>query len=231
MTKKFYLFALLGLLIGSLVLAGCGSQTQEASPVADESATASNGEARPNGQGGLPTQMKLAAGTLKLEETDLAVTAEQAAELLPLWKAAKSLVDSDNITSEEINAIYDQIEAAMTAEQMDAIEAMELSFEDLSEVFPDMQMGLGGGQFSDVDREAMQATREAMGDDFQPPNGFEGGGGGPEGGFPAGGGGGPDGGFPGGGGGFGGDSDSGERVSPAATIYDPVIELLEGKLE
>ncbi|MBN2503403.1 MAG: hypothetical protein JXB38_21685 [Anaerolineales bacterium] len=235
------LFTLTVLISVAFLLAACGSTSE---PTIQESADEAASEENPTevalqdnngprgngGQGGLPTQMLLAAGTLKLEETDLAVTVEQAAELLPLWKAARSLADSDNITNEEINAIYDQIEEAMTTDQMGAIEAMELSFEDLSEVFPDMQMGMGSGQFGDVDREAMQATREAMGDDFQPPSGMEGSGGGrPEGGIPGGDGGGPQGGF---GGGFGNtDSDSGERVSPAATVYDPVIELLESKLE
>jgi hypothetical protein len=230
--NKRTLFIVTLLVSTAFVLAACGSKSEQATQeiVSEGAPLDANGNApRGNGeQGGLPTQMLLAAGTIKLEDTDLAVTAEQAAKLLPLWKAAKSLVDSDNITNEEINAIYDQIEAAMTADQVAAIEAMELSFEDLSEVFPDMQMGMGGGQFGDVDREAMQATREALGDDFQPPEGFEGGGLPAGGGFPNDGGG-PDGGFPGGGG-FG-NTGNGERVSPAATIYDPVIELLESKLE
>jgi len=52
----------------------------------------------------LPTQ--LALGTLSLEDTAQAVTAEQAAELLPLWKAVHSLNASDNVTTLEMNAVY-----------------------------------------------------------------------------------------------------------------------------
>ena len=230
MNKRIFFITTL-LVLATLVLAACSSQSDSATQAGTSEAAPQNANADSargdDGQGSLSTQMMLAAGTLKLEDTDLAVTADQATELLPLWKAAKSLVDSDNITSEEINAIYDQIEETMTADQMAAIADMNLSFADLRDVFPDMQMGMGAGQFGDVDREAMQATREAMGDDFQPPEGFQGGGGGgPDGGFP---GGGPDGGFPGGN--AGNNSDSGERVSPTTTIYDPVIELLESKLE
>ena len=59
--------------------------------------------------------MQLALGTLALEETDQAITAEQAAALLPLWKAANSLSGADNVAAEEMTGLFKQIEEAMTS--------------------------------------------------------------------------------------------------------------------
>ena len=76
----------------------------------------------------------MALGTLSLEGTDLAVTAEQAAELLPLWKAVDSLSTSDTVTTVEMNAVYQQIQGIMTDEQLDAIQSMDLTSQDMTEL-------------------------------------------------------------------------------------------------
>jgi hypothetical protein len=73
----------------------------------------------------LPTQ--LALGTLSLEESSQALTPAQAAELLPLWKAVNSLSTSENVTTVEMNAVYQQIQEAMTAEQLEAIQSIDLN--------------------------------------------------------------------------------------------------------
>ncbi|NPV75002.1 MAG: hypothetical protein HPY59_01375 [Anaerolineae bacterium] len=83
-------------------------------------------------------QSNLAVGTLKLEGTDLAVTAEQAKELLPLWKAVKLLGNSDTISQEEIQALYDQIQETMSADQIEAISQMSLTQEDLTALMADL---------------------------------------------------------------------------------------------
>ena len=46
--------------------------------------------------------LQLAIGTLLLEETAYAVTAEKAAELLPLWQAAQTLSDSGSAARVEM---------------------------------------------------------------------------------------------------------------------------------
>jgi hypothetical protein len=74
-----------------------------------------------------PVEQKLAPGTLKLEGTDRAVTAAQAKTLLPLWKAVKTLSSSNNASAEEITALYQQIQDAMTAEQLQAIKNLSLT--------------------------------------------------------------------------------------------------------
>ena len=70
--------------------------------------------------------IKLAVGTLNLEETDHAVTPEQAAELLPLWEAYQWLSRSDTTSIVELDALAGQIQEAMTLDQVEAINGLDL---------------------------------------------------------------------------------------------------------
>ncbi|HLF36926.1 MAG TPA: hypothetical protein VI520_03220 [Anaerolineales bacterium] len=82
-------------------------------------------------EGALPANVQLILGTLQLEGTDLAVTAEQASSLAPLWKAVRSLSASDTAAEAELEAVLDQIQEGMASDQLEAIAAMELNQEDL----------------------------------------------------------------------------------------------------
>jgi hypothetical protein len=106
-----------------LLLAACGSSATETSEA--PSAFGSPG-------GAYSPQMRLSMGTFLLEDTDLAVTPEQAAELLPLWEAVLSLSESDTAAQAEIDALYDQIEETMTADQMQAIAEMNPTQDDIA---------------------------------------------------------------------------------------------------
>jgi hypothetical protein len=79
-----------------------------------------------------PVKNKLAVGLLKLEGSDLAITSAQAEELLPLWKAVKSLSTDSNTTSGEMAALYVQIEGVLTKSQLQAIEKLDLSASELT---------------------------------------------------------------------------------------------------
>jgi hypothetical protein len=129
--------------------------------------------------------MQLALGTFKLEDTDHPVSAEQAKDLLPLWKALRSLGDSETTAAQELEAVINQIQGAMTPEQMTDIQAMQLSFQDMQSLSQELglQFGMGGG-FGEMSPE-MQATIEAARQSGQAPGGggFQGG----PGGFPGGG--------------------------------------------
>lgn len=92
----------------------------------------------------LPVQTQLTLGTLKLEDTDLAVDSEQAAELLTLWKAVLSLSTSDITAEGEIEAIVNQILETMSSEQIDAIAAMELTQEGIFELTQELGIDRGG---------------------------------------------------------------------------------------
>jgi hypothetical protein len=144
----------------------------------------------------MPVSMQLMMGTVKLDETDYAIDAQQASELLPLWKALRSLSESDTAAQAEVDALIAQIQETMTPEQMQAITDMGLTMQDFASVAETLGIEAAGfgGRFGDITPE-MQATMEAMrssgefpgsgggfgGGDF--PGGGPGGGQGPAGGF------------------------------------------------
>ncbi len=119
------------LLIPILLLSACGS-------TATQTSTRSGFN---NAQGGtnpqeLQLSEKLAIGTLKLEGTANAVTAKQAADLLPLWQVYNSLIASDTSAQEEKDALAQQIQDTMTPAQVQAIDGLNLTQRD---VFTSMQ--------------------------------------------------------------------------------------------
>jgi hypothetical protein len=85
-----------------------------------------------DGATSLSLEGQLLVGTLKLEDTDLAVTSTQAAELLPLWEALRSLAASNIAASQEVDAVIDQIKSTMSPEQIAGITAMNLTRDDLA---------------------------------------------------------------------------------------------------
>lgn len=228
----------LTLLVMIFALVACnGSNT--ASTVENAAGTTAG---TPNGdrQFNMPTNMKLLLGTVKLDETDYAVDAEQASELLPLWKALRSLSESDTTAQVELDALVTQIQETMTPEQISAIDNMNLTMQDTASVMQTLGIETSNfGGFGDITPE-MQATMEAAraSGDFP--------GGGPGGDFP---GGGPGGGGPGGGQGFGGGF-GGAEMDPTARetaiaerggtrgagfglntdLLDAIIQFLEAKI-
>ena len=214
------------ILILTLLLTACGGGDESTS------GTDTNTQFDPNARE-LPLSTKLAIGTLKLEDTELAVASDQAAELLPLWQVLNNLSSSDSAAPEEITAITEQIQETMSPEQMQAIEEMGLTGQD---IFATMQE-LGLVNAPQVNAEGTPMAGE----------GFRGGQGTGGGGFP--GGGPPDGGPPGGGpgGGFGGEGLSPEQIATAQArraeggggfgnrmmtpLVEAVIELLETKVQ
>lgn len=79
----------------------------------------------------LPPLSRVAVGIFKLEGTDQVVTAEQAAKLLPLWEVYSTLSQSDTAATQEVEALTKQMEDSMTAEQTKAIEALNLTQQDV----------------------------------------------------------------------------------------------------
>jgi hypothetical protein len=116
--KNKYTILISLVIIATILLAGCSSAA---------AATASTNN-------GLATATWLAAGTLKLEGTDQAVTASQAAQMLTLWEGYQSITNSDTSSLVELDALVAQIRAALTADQLQAIEAMDLTEQSVSEL-------------------------------------------------------------------------------------------------
>jgi hypothetical protein len=94
----------------------------------------------------LSGETELLVGTFKLEDTDLAVTLEQAKQLLPLWQTLQSLSTSSTSATEEIDALVEQIKGVMTTEQMDKITGMNLTQQDIMSVMNQAGVFPGGAQ-------------------------------------------------------------------------------------
>jgi hypothetical protein len=124
-----------------LILTACGSAARFNS--ANPRSTSQN-----RSTGELPATTQIALGTLKLDKTANGVTADQAAQLLPLWETMKVLESSDTAAQQEITALDTQIQEAMTAPQMQAITAMNLTRQDMFAVMQAQGTGPGNGQQS-----------------------------------------------------------------------------------
>ena len=130
----------------------------------NQSAVQDSSPFKANYEGALPPQTQLVIGTLKLENTDVAVDAEQAAELLPLWKAYRSLSGSDSASSLELEALVDQIQETMTPEQVQAIAEMQLTGADMLALAQEQGIEMaqeGRGDLSPEQIETMRAQRSA----------------------------------------------------------------------
>jgi len=251
MKKITFLFILLLLLSLALFACGGSNATDEASTV-EVSGTPMPG-------GGVSDSMRLVLGILSLADSNTPLTTEQAAAMLPLWKAVRSLGDSDTAAQAEIDALYTQIHGTLTDEQLQAIDAMALDGQSMASLAESLGIdtgfagGFGGirGTASPEMQATMQALRESgqrpqFDENFTPPEGaqtfeFRGGGDAPSGGVVIEGG-------PGGGGGmrfFGGDGTglSQEQLATAQasgamnlpvlrnTISGPWLEALISQLE
>ena len=119
----------------------------------------------------LPVSIQLALGTMRLEETDDAVTPEQAVGLLPLWRAIEGGTLKGD---EETNAVLRQIEGKMTSEQLAAIAAMQLTQESMRAWAQSQGLRIGvppEGQATDGGKSTAEGARTGpMGAGGQRPN-------------------------------------------------------------
>ncbi len=171
--KKIIGFASMSIL--ALVLTACGSGASAAQSNgvgASSSSASSSGSSVAAPVGGTPaagpSALELVAGIIKLDGTSDAVTAQQAAQLLPLWQSLQQLETGaapqgggqgtpaarpDAATLQKVAAQVQLIENAMTPAQMQSIAAMNISRQD---IFAALQQagitiggpGQGGGGFS-----------------------------------------------------------------------------------
>jgi hypothetical protein len=108
----------------------------------------SKGSGEADTSGALPQPIQLSVGTLMLEETPQAVTAEQAQELLPLWQMLRALQQSGTAAQVEIEAVLNQIQGAMTPEQLAAIEEMDLTLANMRGTAEELGLDIGSGKGS-----------------------------------------------------------------------------------
>ena len=116
-------FTLIMLTVLALTLAACGGSTSTA-PTAPQ-VTTNDATPTPLSATYLKTDYadatsvrnQLALGTLKLEGTANAITAEQAKSLLPLWQAIVALSGTTTTAEAELTAVQNQIVTALTPAQ------------------------------------------------------------------------------------------------------------------
>jgi len=115
----------------------------------------------------MPLASKLVVGSFKLEGTENAITAEQATELIPLWQVYQQLSTSDTAAQEEISSLAEQIQETMTADQITAIDAMNLTPQDIFTTMQEQGIQFGGnGQ-----QNGQGTSGQSNGGNFQRPEG------------------------------------------------------------
>ena len=179
-----------GIVIGimlalALALAGCGgagtptASTGSAPAVAAGTAAATGAPADYSSaalpasyENALPASTQLALGILRLEGAPQAVTPAQAKTLLPLWQAFQGRALQNQ---GEQNAVLKQIEGTLTAEQVKAIAAMQLTQDDMRKWMEESSVrgapfpgGPDGepGNMTGEQQPANEATVEASGGQF-----------------------------------------------------------------
>lgn len=93
----------------------------------------------------LSARNQLALGTLNLADTAVAVDAEQAAALLPLWQAVRATNQTGGASQTEVNALLAQIESTLSAEQLSAIRDQQLTQTDMQDWAQANGITLGSG--------------------------------------------------------------------------------------
>ena len=169
-----------------LLLAACGRSDRTPAAEASEpvatvsqvSSSSNTGQQRSSlltndFEGALPPMNQLVLGILLLEESDNAVTAEQAASMLVLWQALQSGTIQNQT---ERAAILTQIEGTLAEAQIEEIGAMQLTFADMNEwarengiELPQFGQGQGqggqggrGGILADMSEEERAEFRQEM---------------------------------------------------------------------
>ena len=88
---------------------------------------------------------QLLTGTFMLADTNLSLTGEQTAQLIPLWTSLKEAVQN-SAAQEQTDAILQQIESTLTAEQVKAIVDFRITRQSMMSVLQDKGVTMGGPQ-------------------------------------------------------------------------------------
>ena len=118
----------------------------------------------------LPVQTQLALGTMLLEDGHLAISGDQAAALLPMWQAVQILTASGTAADAEITAVFNQIQASMTTEQISAIADMQLTQEVMRSLVQEGTIAIDVGDVKRGSTEAASSDARSGG----PPGGVGG---------------------------------------------------------
>jgi hypothetical protein len=155
--NKYFLI----LLVITAILAGCGGAgNSTVSQEAEATSSAVAGPLKTDYENALPINLQLALGLFTLDETATPLKSEQAAALVPLWKAYRNLTTGEG-SSKEIEALIIQIQETLTADQLKAIADKRLTMQDLMRLAQEKNLALGGGGGPNLSAEE-RATRQAQ---------------------------------------------------------------------
>jgi len=140
-----------------LMIAIAGCSTPAASVIKTATSAASVSEES------LPMVDQLVVGTFRLEGTEQAVDAKQAADLLPLWKAYRNMSSSTSSSLVEVQALLQQISGEMTEEQLNAIAAMELTAQDMMQLIKERGIDVTRNAGGAISATARESQRPAIG--------------------------------------------------------------------
>jgi hypothetical protein len=159
--KRWYVFLLLGVAF-VFALGACSQgngdghnivssdgQSGESETTSDEPASEEPGETivaqiNDDFDNALSPMGQMALGMLKLDDGALAVSQDQAADLLPLWQALQSLSNSQTAAQVELDAVVKQIQGTLSTEQVASIAEMQLTEDSLTEFMESGGLGFGG---------------------------------------------------------------------------------------
>jgi hypothetical protein len=154
------------------MLTGCAIPSLTATSTSTSAAAITSAELPANYTNAVTADLQLALGIMKLEGTANQVDSTTAASILPLWKAMQSLSTADTTAPAELNAIVKQLVAGMSAAQLKAIAAMQLTSADLAQVSsPANNANASAAQSSAAANAAMPADLGANGGAGGPPSG------------------------------------------------------------
>ena len=91
-----------------------------------------------------PVYTQLIVGLLKLKDTAQAVTAGQASTLVNLLSSLANTTPENSLTEDSINEMINQAVAVLSADQIQAISAMQITDESARTVLQDMGLEMGG---------------------------------------------------------------------------------------
>jgi hypothetical protein len=158
--KKFGLPLLLALI---LLLTSCISSASTQTTANTQATSAPSDNLDTNATDAVPAELQLLLGTFKLEGSDLAVTTAQAATLLPLWQQLQNLsqssspaagqgitattvptTSSTSDTQSQVDGLVQQIQAGMTTDQIQAINAMQFTQDSIMTILQAQGLNMGG---------------------------------------------------------------------------------------
>ncbi len=185
--KKITAFAVFSILAFTLTACGASAGASAGASQSNPSNGGFSGNGGPSGSSGFsgsggqfsgPSGLQIAAGMIKLDGTQYAVTPQEAARLLPLWKTLQQTESSlptpgafatpngtttpsprfNSATMQQLGSEVSAIEKAMDPAQLQAISTMNLNRQDIATDL--QQAGIQMGSFG-----------QDNGGTFTPPNG------------------------------------------------------------